>query len=112
MIRVFENPELQLKLHTLKKDDELYFKANDVAAALGYACKKNAIRDHVSDEYKKSLADIRGHRFSAPLNEQPNTVYVSEPGLYELIFSSKMPAAIEFRKWVFEEVLPQKNRSL
>ena len=106
MIRVFENPHLNLKLNTLKKRDELYFKAKDVAKALGYACEKSAIRDLVSNEYKKKLSEL-GVTNRDPGSNQPNTVYVSEPGLYELIFSSKLPAAVEFRKWVFEEVLPQ-----
>lgn len=34
-------------------------------------------------------------------------LYVSEPGLYSLIFSSKAPVAQKFKKWVFEEVLPK-----
>ena len=33
MIRVFENPDLHIKLNTLKKGDELFFRAKDVAAA-------------------------------------------------------------------------------
>ena len=102
MIRVFENPQLNIKLNTVKKGDELFFRAKDVAAALGYACEKSAIRDHVSNEYK-----MKGGQFTPLRNIHPHTVYVTEPGLYELIFSSKMPTAIDFRKWVFEEVLPQ-----
>lgn len=33
-------------------------------------------------------------------------ILISEPGLYELIFSSRLPLALEFKSWVFEEVLP------
>ena len=33
-------------------------------------------------------------------------VYVSEAGLYQLIFSSRLGVADMFRRWVFEEVLP------
>ena len=32
--------------------------------------------------------------------------WVSEPGLYDLASSSKLPAAKAFRKWVFGEILP------
>lgn len=32
--------------------------------------------------------------------------YVSEAGLYELVFASKKPEAKEFKKWVFNKVLP------
>ena len=34
-------------------------------------------------------------------------LYVSEPGLYALIFASKSPNAKRFQQWVFESVLPQ-----
>jgi len=32
--------------------------------------------------------------------------YVSEAGLYELVFASKKPEAKEFKKWVFNKILP------
>lgn len=31
---------------------------------------------------------------------------VNEPGLYQLIFGSKLEAAERFQRWAFEEVLP------
>jgi prophage antirepressor-like protein len=38
----------------------------------------------------------------------PNAnVYVTEPGLYELIIRSNKPAAKEFKRWVTHEVLPE-----
>lgn len=33
-------------------------------------------------------------------------LYVSEAGLYELVFASKKPEAKEFKKWVFNTILP------
>ena len=37
-------------------------------------------------------------------------LYLKEAGLYQLIFSSKLPKAIEFQRWIFEEVLPALRR--
>ena len=37
--------------------------------------------------------------------------YVSEPGLYELLCKSEMPAARPFQDWLFEEVLPTIRRT-
>jgi hypothetical protein len=37
---------------------------------------------------------------------QPNTVLLYEPGLYQLIFNSKLPIAEAFQDWVFSVVLP------
>ena len=53
---------------------------------------------HVPDEYKKrSWADIR-EVIHSPLTSHPHSVYVTEPGLYELVFRSQLPAADEFKK--------------
>ena len=44
-----------------------------------------------------SQATIQGDR---------DTYFISEPGLYRLIFRSNKPKAVEFADWVCEEVLP------
>ena len=36
-----------------------------------------------------------------------DTIYISEPGLYELIFSSQKEEAKKFRQFVIEEILPE-----
>ena len=33
-------------------------------------------------------------------------IFVDEPGFYELVFRSRLPAAKMFREWVFTKVLP------
>ena len=49
----------------------------------------------------------RGASFLAyPPNEQMNTIYINEAGLYQLIFGSKKTYAEQFQKWVLEDVLP------
>lgn len=45
------------------------------------------------------------------LSEKFKTVYISEPGLYQLIISSRLEAADRFRCQVFEEVLPSIRKS-
>lgn len=35
-----------------------------------------------------------------------NMIFTTETGLYQLIFSSRLPAAQDFQRWVFETVLP------
>ncbi|CAB3997200.1 BRO-C [Paramuricea clavata] len=39
-------------------------------------------------------------------SSQPNCVFLREPGLYQLIFGSRLPIAEAFHGWVFNEVLP------
>ena len=107
MLRVFENQHLNLKMQTIiarSPSETLYFKAKEVARALGYENTLDAIARHVPDEYKTRLCDIRVVKRDP--SEHPHSMYVTEPGLYELVFGSHLPAAKEFKRWVFEEVLP------
>ena len=106
----FVNPELDAEITTfIDKDRKIWFKARDVALALGYANPREAIRDHVRDKYKTTCRSLQGGSKSLLRSRggfQTQTVFIQEPGLYQLIFSSKLPFAIEFLDWVFEEVIP------
>jgi prophage antirepressor-like protein len=87
-----------------------WFKADDVCKALGYDRTDHALR-HVKSQYKSKLNDIVS---GSPLSGDPEIdpryegqqPYISEPGVYALIFGSKLPTADAFRTWVFEDVLP------
>ena len=104
---MFENNQLNLKMQTITNDNQLYFKAKEVAMALGYEKPRNAIEKYVPEEYKKRLSELKGAPNWGGLNAQPHSVFLTEPGLYALIFRSQLPAADSFRRWVFEEVLTQ-----
>ena len=43
---------------------------------------------------------MKGRGFKKPL-------YISEPGVYELIWHSRKPEALRFRQWIVEDVLPE-----
>lgn len=78
---------------------ETLFVAKDVAEVLGYVNTNDALARHCKGVVK---------RYPAPTNGGIQIVRViNEPDLFRLILSSKLPAAQEFEKWVFEEVLPQ-----
>ena len=107
-IFVFENQSFELINYGLK--DNVYFKAIDVARILGYVDTDQAIRKYVWDSNKYMFNDI--HHKLNPVNlkgskkQHMKTIYISESGLYQLIFRSKMSFAEQFQKWVIEEVLP------
>lgn len=73
--------------------------ANDVAKVLGYKDPSNAVSRLVKPK-NKGVCDLQ-----TPGGTQSVTV-LEEPGIYQLIFSSKLEAAEMFQDWVFEEVLP------
>jgi prophage antirepressor-like protein len=107
MEQVFENRMLNASVRAVKDKGEVFFYAKDVAKALGYKRPKDAVRTHVWEEDKYTLKDLEGGGAAGtPFNSQPNTVFISEQGLYQLIFGSELERAKEFRRWVFKEVLP------
>lgn len=74
-------------------------RAIDVASALGYSKPRNAISNHVEDE-DKTTALIQG----PGSNYKSKAVVISEFGIYDLVFSSKLPAAKQFKRWVFTTI--------
>ena len=47
-----------------------------------------------------------GPRNGPPSELQPHTVFINEAGVYSLVMGSHLPAAVAFKDWVCEEVLP------
>lgn len=92
----FETQEVR----TAIKNNEPWFVGKDVAEILGYKRPTKAISDHVDEEDRDEvpIQDSIGRRQKTPI--------VNESGLYALIFSSKLPKAKEFKRWVTSEVLP------
>ena len=76
---------------------QTWFCAADVAKAIGYKNSAQAITDNVSSKYICQIS--LGKKGRAPL-------FISEPGLYELIMKSNLPTAAVFQNWVYEQVLP------
>ena len=88
-------------------NNEPWFVGSDVARCLGYIDTDQAIRQHVYDENKYLAKPVE----LTCLEIGPRGSYIiNEAGLYQLIFTSKLPIAKEFTKWVTSEVLPTMRR--
>lgn len=85
-------------VRALQIDGEPYFVGKDVAEALGYARPNDAIQQHC-----KGAAKHRPLQTGGGMQEMR---VVSEPDVLRLIVNSKLPAAVRFERWVFEDVLP------
>lgn len=97
------------KVRTLKIDDEPYFVGKDVAEILGYALPTKAIQDHVDKEDQRSEI-VKKSQFFQNGTGFMNVDLITESGVYSLIFSSKLPKAKKFKRWVTSEVLPAIRR--
>lgn len=99
----------QLPVRIEYEDGEVYFNANDVCEILGYANSRDALRDHVEDPYvvKRDVRVVTGKKADgSDAIQDVRANFVTEPGLYALIFGSHKPKAEVFRDWVFSEVIP------
>lgn len=75
------------------------FVGKDVADILEYTNTAKAIRDHVDDEDKLTERTVLS-------GQNREVIFINESGLYSLIFSSRMPNAKKFKRWVTSEVIP------
>lgn len=91
-------------LRTVTDNDAVYFVGKDVAEMLGYANTKDAISKHCRGVAKRyPIVDALGRTQEVRV--------ITEPDFYRLVVNSKLPAAQEYEKWVFEEVLPAIRKS-
>ena len=93
-------------IRVMEIDGEPWFVGKDVAEALGYRNTKDALAKHVAPEDK-----IMGSQNATPsvtdsMGRKQWPTWINEAGVYSLAFSSKLPDAEIFTKWVTHEVLP------
>lgn len=84
-------------------NEKIWFKANDLANALGYIDTKDALKQHIDKNNKIQLKYIK---HNTNVTGHPQTSYINESGMYGLILSSKLPKAKKINNWVTNNVLP------
>ncbi len=86
-------------VRTVGTEDAPLFCAKDVCDILGL--KNPSVAVAALDEDERS-------KFN--LGRQGDGLMVTESGLYHLVFKSRKAAAVRFRRWVTQEVLPELRR--
>lgn len=97
-LQIFNSPEFG-NIRAVEIDGEPWMVGKDVATALGYSDTDKAIRNHVETEDKLT------RQFSGS-GQNRNMTIINESGMYALVFSSHLPDAKKFKRWVTSEVLP------
>lgn len=80
-------------------DDKPWFCAKDVCNILELTNVSKATSTIKTEQVSTITLSYSGRHTT-------NVIFVSEAGLYKLIFKSRTPAAEAFQEWVCEEVLP------
>ena len=108
MNHVFKFQEKNISI--LGTVDEPLFFGSQVARILGYVNAFDAMNKHVWAKNKISIKDyvLKNPDTKTLWSEKLNnsTMLINEPGIYQLIFKSKLEKAQEFQDFVFSEVLP------
>lgn len=102
------------KISMILADGKPWFRGKDVALMLGYADPKATVRNLVKAKNKCKLDLLYGRGGKTPPLPQDsleynelNSIYISEPGIYQLINRSKLPVAEAFQDWITDELLPK-----
>lgn len=101
-LQIFNDPEFG-EIRTIEIGGEPWFVGKDIAAALGYSNTKDALANHVDADDKRVIQ--RSENATLDIPNRGMTI-INESGMYALIFSSKLPSAKKFKRWVTSEVLP------
>lgn len=100
-LKIFEKAEFG-SVRVIMCEDNPWFMAKDVCAALGLDNVSEALRCLDEDE-RITLSNPDGNpRAGIPLSFN----LISEPGLYSLVLRSRKPEAKAFKRWITHEVIP------
>ncbi|XWV25360.1 putative Bro-N domain-containing protein [Tupanvirus deep ocean] len=90
----------------LDQDKKPWYKGKDIATVLEYKNTKDALCKHVDKKYKMSFADM-GSQIATPIKIDPQTTFINNSGIFQLVSRSKKPEAVKLWEFITEEVLPE-----
>lgn len=100
-IQIFQSADFG-SIRTIESEGKVLFCGRDVAEALGYQRPADAISAHC-----KGVCIL-----PTPSNGGIQRMkFITEGDVYRLITHSRLPAAEQFERWVFDEVLPAIRRT-
>lgn len=95
---------VNVRISYINKDP--WFVAQDICDALGLSNVSKALENIDEDEKQTIICDITVRNTTSKARRTQKLLHINESGLYSLIFRSRKPEAVQFRKWVTKEVLP------
>lgn len=98
-LKIFNHSDFG-QVRTINESGNILFCGNDVARALGYDQPHKAIERHCRYGTKHTVPHPQS------ISKTMEMLFIPEPDLYRLVFSSKLPSAEKFTDWVTSEVLP------
>ena len=108
-----------IQIRHYKYNNDIWFQGSAVAGFLEYESTRQAINEHVNTFDKMRCSEFLDASVSTGYgqgNQQsqsmmlrglhPETLFINNYGIFDLITKSRMPLARQFRKWLVDEVIP------
>lgn len=107
-LQIFNNPDFG-QVRTIEKDGNILFAASDVAKALGYSNPRDAIIKHCKSPYVAicGVGVLTGKKTDGtPVFQTVQMKFIDTGSVYRLIARSKLPEAVKFESWIFDDLVP------
>jgi len=96
----FENNKIII---IIDNNNIIWFNAKQICTALKYKQPKLAIINSVE---KSDKIQLKNMEINFKIQQQPDSIYIKESGLYSLLLSSKSKIAKKFMRWITNDVIP------
>jgi prophage antirepressor-like protein len=97
----FENHKIII---IIDNNNIIWFNAKQICVSLNYKQPQQAIINNVE---KIDKIQLKNMNISFNIEQQPDSIYINESGLYSLLISSKNKKSKKFIKWITNNVLPK-----
>lgn len=87
-------------------ENKPYFVAYDIAKSLGYKNVSRDVQRHCVNVLKAPLQDMEYQNGTSDKKLSQEWLLIAEGDIYRLITKSKLPAAIKFERWLFDDIMP------
>ena len=101
-LKIFKNNKFGEVRTIVDKNNNAWFCLKDICDILGIVNPSN-VKQRIKAQYLQEIEVLVNAGFGERLTKM---TFVNEPGLYECIFASNKIEAMEFKDWVFEDILP------
>ncbi|WP_339002916.1 phage antirepressor KilAC domain-containing protein [Fusobacterium polymorphum] len=101
-LQIFKNNKFGEVRTIVDKNNNAWFCLKDICDILGIENSRN-VKTRIKKSYVQEI-DVGINTGLATQNFK--MTFVNEPGLYDCIFASNKPEALEIKDWVFEDILP------
>lgn len=103
-LQIFKNSDFG-QVRVVKKSNQLWFGASDIAKALGYSNPRDAIVKHCS------LDGVATYDIIDSLGRAQKMKFITEGNICRLFANSKLPNAKKFESWIFDDLVPSTLRN-